>query len=131
MKFERNVFAFLLIFFAIVAPTYWFTTHEIVGAVALLLTAVLFALVVGYLSVIARKIDMRPEDNPDGEIYEGAGELGFFPPQSIWPFWVALTATLTVLGPIFGWWISIIGFGLGMWALAGLVYEYYRGDYAH
>lgn len=131
MKYERNVFGFLLIFFVIVAPTYWFTTHEIAGAVALTLTTLLFAFVVGYLWVIGRKIDLRPEDNPEGEIYEGAGELGFFPPQSIWPFWLALTMTLTVLGPIFGWWISIIGFGLGMWAVAGFVYEYYRGEYAH
>ncbi len=131
MKFERNVFGGLMLFFTIVAPVYWFTTYEIVGAVALLLTAMLFAFVVGYIAVIGRKIDMRPEDNPEGQIYEGAGELGFFPPQSIWPFWLALTITLTVLGPIFGWWISIVGFGLGMWALAGFVYEFYRGDYAH
>jgi len=131
MRFERNIFAGLFGFFAIVTVIYWFSSHEIIGTVALGLTAVLFALVVGYLQVIGRKIDRRPEDNPDGEIYEGAGELGFFPPQSIWPFWVALTLAVTLLGPIFGWWLSIIGFGLGMWALSGWVYEFYRGDYAH
>ena len=31
----------------------------------------------------------RPEDRMDGEIADGAGELGFFPPYSWWPLWCA------------------------------------------
>ena len=38
---------------------------------------------------------------------------------------------LIVLGPVFGWWISLLGLGMGIWSLTGWVYEYYRGDYRH
>ena len=57
--------------------------------------------------------------------------LGFFPASSIWPLWAALTMVLIVLGPVFGWWISLLGLGMGIWSLTGWVYEYYRGDYKH
>lgn len=132
MKYERNVFLFLMIFFIMVTPIYGFVTKEVVGIFVLGLTAVLFVLIVGYLFIIGRKIDNRPEDDPHGEIYQGAGELGFFPPQSIWPFWCALALTVFLLGPVFGaWWLSILGFGMGLWAVAGWVFEFYRGEYAH
>jgi hypothetical protein len=36
-----------------------------------------------------------------------------------------------VLAPIYGWWLMIIGFGVGFVTLTGLLYEYYRGDHAH
>ena len=83
-----------------------------------------------YLGITSRKID-RPEDRPDAEIAEGAGELGFLPASSIWPLWMALTMVLIVLGPVFGWWISLLGLGMGIWSLTGWVYEYYRVDYRH
>jgi hypothetical protein len=38
---------------------------------------------------------------------------------------------LVVLGPVYGWWLMLLGFGFGGIALTGLVYEYYRGDHAH
>ena len=85
----------------------------------------------GYLALIARRLDPRPEDKKTGEIAEGAGALGFFPPQSLWPLLVALTFTLVCLGPVFGWWLTILGFGFGSITLTGLLYEFYRGDHAH
>ena len=62
---------------------------------------------------------------------QGAGQLGFFPPTSIWPFWCALVLAVMLLGPVFGWWISILAVCLGIWALSGWVFEFYRGDYQH
>jgi cytochrome c oxidase subunit IV len=38
---------------------------------------------------------------------------------------------LIVLGVVFGYWLSILGFGAGATALMGWVFEYYRGDHAH
>lgn len=130
---EYRTFLFLFVFFLFMTPIYVYFTHgkELAGSFALALTGVLFLLITLYLGAIARKMDLRPEDNPDGEIYQGAGELGFFPPQSIWPFWCALTLTIILVGVVFGWWISIMGIGMGIWSVSGWVYEFYRGRYAH
>lgn len=131
MKTEGWIFAVLAAFFVIVAPTYWFLTHEIIGLVALGLSAVLTLMITAYLFITARHMDPRPEDLADGEIADGAGPLGFFPPSSIWPFWAALTLSIAVLGPVFGWWLTLLGLGLGIWALCGWMFQYYVGDYAH
>jgi hypothetical protein len=101
------------------------------GTAALIMSLLLVLMIAAYLGLVARRIDPRPEDKKEGEIAEGAGELGFFPPQSIWPLWCAVALGLVVLGPVFGWWLMIIGFAFGGLALTGLVYEYYRGDHAH
>ena len=131
MKVEGWMFAAIAIFLAIVSPIYWFMSHEIIGTVALIMSVLLFVMIAVYMFNLARKMDARLEDRKDAEIVEGAGALGFFPPKSIWPFWVALTVQLLALGPVFGWWISILAVVLGIWALSGWVFEYYRGDYQH
>ena len=132
MRTEWKIFAPIGGFFVFVAIIYGYFTKlsEPIGIVGLLLSAALCGLIAVYLAIISKNID-RPEDDPNGEIAEGAGELGFFPASSIWPFWTALTMVLIVLGPVFGWWISLIGLGMGIWSLTGWVYEYYRGDYKH
>lgn len=131
MKVEGWMFAAIAIFLAIVTPIYWFMSHEIIGTVALIMSVLLFVMIAVYLFNLGRKMDARLEDRKDAEIAEGAGAMGFFPPKSIWPFWVALTVQLLALGPVFGWWISILAVVLGIWALSGWVFEYYRGDYQH
>lgn len=35
------------------------------------------------------------------------------------------------LGPVFGWWVTILGAAFGAWAIIGWTFEYYRGDYSH
>lgn len=131
MRTEFKVFRFIAVFFFVVAPIYWIMAHEIAGAVALLLSGAVGLIIAAYMNITGRKIDARYEDNPDAEVVDGTGELGFFPPSSIWPLWAAATLSLIVLGPIYGWWISIIGAGVGVWALTGWVFEFYRGDYSH
>ena len=131
MKAEGWIFGALTIFFGLVTPVYWFMSKDPTGTTALILTFFLALMIAGYLLLVARRMDPRPEDKSDGEIAEGAGELGFFPPQSIWPLWCAVAFGLVILGPVFGWWIMILGFGFGAMALTGLVYQYYRGDHAH
>ena len=131
MRAEAWLFGTLAMFFLVIAPVYWVMSREIAGTTALILTFFLALMVAAYFALIARRIDARPEDKSRGEIAEGAGELGFFPPQSIWPLFCALTLVLVVLGPIFGWWLMILGFGVGALTLTGLVFEFYRGDHAH
>ncbi|MGI8456485.1 MAG: cytochrome c oxidase subunit 4 [Propionibacteriaceae bacterium] len=131
MKAESWVFGGLTAFFVPVTPVYWLMSRDPTGTAALILTFLLTLMIFGYLALVARKIDARPEDRTGGEILEGAGEQGFFPPQSIWPFYCALTIAVIALGPVFGWWLTILGMGLGIFAVTGLVYQYYRGDHAH
>lgn len=132
MKSEAWVFWFMAIFFAIMSPTYWFITGEVIGAVALAFTCILCVMIAAFFNFEGRHFDARPEDRLDGTIEEAAGVYGFFPPKSIWPFWCALVVTVIALGPAFEqWWISVIGFGLGVWAASGWILEFYRGDYQH
>lgn len=132
MKAETITFAIVTIFFALVAPTYWFMSGDPTGTSALVMTTLLAAMVALYLGMHARKMDPRPEDLHEGEIADGAGELGFFPPYSWWPLWCALTLAVMVYGvALTAWWLVIIGGALGAVALCGLIFEYYRGEHAH
>ena len=131
MKVEAWIFGALVIFLVIVTPVYWFMSHEITGTVALILTFFLVLMISGYLGLVARRIPARPEDRKDGDIAEGAGELGFFPPYSWWPLWCGSCLAVMVMGVVIGWWLFIIGVMLGALALSGWVFEYYRGEHAH
>lgn len=133
MKVETYIFALNTAFFVLVAPVYWFLAKDPTGTAALVMTALLTLLVTFYLGVHASRMkEVRPEDNPVGEIAEGAGELGFFPPYSWWPLWAALTLAVSVYALALGaWWLFAIGIGFGSIALSGWVFEYYRGEHAH
>jgi len=131
MKAEAWVFGILTLFVLIVTPIYWFMSEDPTGTTALVMTFFLALLVSYYLAITGRRMDARPEDRKEAEIVEGAGELGFFPPYSWWPLYCALTLSVIVLGLVFGWWLFIIGSGLGIVTLSGWVFEYYRGDHAH
>lgn len=132
MKAETWIFAINSVFFALVAPAYWFITLDPTGTSALVMTALLTILVTFYLGFHASKMEPRPEDRKTGEIADGAGELGFFPPYSWWPLWCALTLAVAVVGVAFGaWWLLVIGLGLGTIALSGWIFEYYVGEHAH
>ena len=132
MKAEAWIFGALAIFFALVTPVYWFMSKDPTGTTALILTFFLVLMVAAYLGLVARRIDPRPEDKAEGEIAEGAGELGFFPPYSWWPLWCALALGLIVYGTAMSaWWLVIIGFTAGAVVTCGFVFEYYRGEHAH
>lgn len=137
MKSESWIFIITTIFFALVTPAYWFVTDasekggDWTGTSALAMSTLLVLMVSIYLSFQATRIDARPEDRKDGEIADAAGEYGFFPPYSWWPLWCALTLGVCVLGVVFGWWLFVIGCGVGIIAVCGWIYEYYRGEHAH
>lgn len=131
MKVEGWIFGILAGFFIIVTPIYWFMSKDPTGTTALILTSCLAALVTFYALITARRIGPRPADRPDAEIAETAGELGFFSPHSWWPLFNAGAFATCVLGLLFGWWLFIIGAGIGVATLLGWVFEYYRGEHAH
>ena len=132
MKPERMIFWFIAVFFGVVTPIYWLMAKEIAGTFVLGFAGLLGALIAGYLTITARSFDARPEDRRDAEVYEAAGEVGFFPPHSMWPAVCALVFTMVFLGPgLEQAWITILALGIAIWAVSGWVLEYYRGDYQH
>jgi len=132
MKIETYIFGMNAVFFAVVAPLYWFMSQDPTGTSALVMTFLLTLLVTFYLGFHASKMDPRPEDRQEGEIAEGAGELGFFPPYSWWPLWAAATAAVAFYALAFAaWWLLAIAMGLASVTVSGWVFEYYRGEHAH
>ncbi len=138
MKAEAWLFGITTIFLVLVTPAYWFITDagdtgaDWTGTSALVMTTLLTAMVTLYLGFHAQRMNPRPEDRTDGEIADGAGELGFFPPYSWWPFWCACTLGIIVLAlAVTQWWMVVLGFALGVLTLSGWIFEYYRGEHAH
>ena len=131
MKVEAWIFGITTAFFVVVSPAYWLIAGDWTGTSALTMTFLLTLLITFYLGFHARRMEPRPEDRLDGEIADGAGELGFFPPYSWWPMWCGMCLAAIALGVAIGWWLFIIGLVLGAIALSGLIFEYYRGEHAH
>lgn len=131
MKTETWTILSCGIFFALIAPVYGVLTKDPTGTTALVMTTLLCVLLGFYLYVVAGQIPDRPEDRSDGEIADGAGEQGFFPPYSWWPLACALALAVCVLGIVIGWWLFIIGCGIGAVMVSGWIFEYYRGIHAH
>jgi hypothetical protein len=127
MKAEGLMFAGIAIFFAVVDVVYWFLSHDPTGTTALALAVGLAFLVGFYLLVIAHRIDPRPEDRPDADISEAAGDYGFFSPGSWWPLFAALAAATVALGVVFAWWLAIVGMMFVAITGFGFSMEYYRG----
>ena len=131
MRTSAKIFLALAIYFLVVDAVYFVMTREPVGVTALLLAGVMCLIIMTYTLIAAKETGTIVSDDVDGEIYQGAGDLGFFPPKSIWPLWAALTVVVIALGPALGWWLTLTGVGMGLWSLSGWVFEFYRGDYAH
>ena len=89
MKIEAWIFGVCSIFLLVVTPAYWLIAGDWTGTSALTMTFLLTTLITFYLGFHAGRMEPRPEDRKDGEIADGAGELGFFPPYSWWPLWCA------------------------------------------
>jgi hypothetical protein len=102
---------------------------EWIGTTALVLSGLLCTMCGGFFWFVSRRIDLRPEDRPDAEIAEGAGEIGFFSPGSYWPFGLALAAALAGLGLVFVmWWLVGLGLLMVIFSACGLLFEYYSGS---
>ena len=131
MKVGYRLFLFLFVFYAIVGGVYWYLGGEPLGITAVLLCAGL-ALIIGYYFwfINRRSGGVLPEDNDDGLISDGAGELGFYSPHSWWPLPVAVSACVFALGLIIGWWLSLIGLGALVISIIGMVTEYEKPEIA-
>jgi hypothetical protein len=111
VKTEYWIFLIVGIFYIPVVIVYTMVGGEPVGIGALTLCAGLGLMIGGYLWLISRKMP--------------------FSPWSWWPLPLAAAAGLFFLGLAVGYWVSFIGAGLGIVAVVGWVFEYYRGAHAH
>jgi hypothetical protein len=137
MKSEFRLFGLLSGFLYLAAIVYAFWTRaeghgvEWIGTVALVLSGLLTGMCTVYFFFVSRRIDERPEDRPDAEMSDGAGEVGFFSPGSYWPITVAGAATVVGMGLAFAQlWLVIVGALFLLFAIGGLLFEYYVGQNA-
>jgi hypothetical protein len=126
MKVEARLFDVTTIFFFLSAVVYGLWAKEPAGTVALILTGGLSLIIGSYFHFVARRITQRPEDNPEAEVSDGAGELGFFSPGSYWPIALAASAAVTGVALAF-WqiWLLVIAVVLVLLTIGGLVFEYH------
>src|SRR5258705_5096401 len=127
MRSEWRLFGLISAFLFVAAIVYAFWTRgteplhhvEWVGTTALVLSGLLTTMCFAYFSLVASRIDLRPEDRPDAEISDGAGEVGFFSPGSYWPFGIAVAALVAGLGLVY-WQVWLLALGLrGVLATGG------------
>lgn len=134
MKVEARLFLGVAVFLWVAAIGYGIWTNidtgsvEPVGVAALILSGGLLGIPGSFFLFVSRRIDPRPEDRNDAEIAEMAGDLGFFSPGSYWPVGLAGTATVIGIGLAFVQvWLVLVGVALLMFAVGGLLFEYYIG----
>ena len=134
MKIEARVFLLIAVFLWGIAGVYGYWSNktdghvEVAGLAALILSGGLLGLAGSFFWFVSRRIEPRPEDRPDAEIAEGAGELGFFSPGSYWPLGIGLAGTITGAGLAFMQvWLAIVGVIGILSTVGGLLFEYYVG----
>ena len=126
MRTESRIFEILTIFFFAVAIIYLLIAHEPAGTAALFLTGGLSLIVGTYFRFVSRRLELRPEDNPEAEVSDGAGDVGFFSPGSYWPFGLALSVALLAISMAFMYfWAITISAVILLISVGGLVFEYH------
>jgi hypothetical protein len=126
MKVESRVFEVCTAFFFVCGIVYAVLAREPVGIAGLFLTGGLALIIGTYFRFIARRLEERPEDNPEAEIADGAGDVGFFSPGSYWPIGVAAGAAFVGLALAFFYvWMLAVGLAFLLLTVAGLVFEYH------
>ncbi|NHN55959.1 cytochrome c oxidase subunit 4 [Calidifontibacter sp. DB0510] len=134
MKTEAKLFVFIGLFAVTMAVIYGIFTAqspqglEPVGLVALILTAGLGIMCGFFFWWTGRKTDLRPDDDPDGDIAAIEGDYGFFSPHSWWPLFLGAACGLVMFGAAVGWWLVILAMPLLVLAVIGWTFEYFKGE---
>ncbi|GJF32938.1 putative cytochrome c oxidase polypeptide 4 [Kitasatospora sp. NE20-6] len=128
MKEQGKIFGGFAAFILIMAIVYGLWSKEPAGTTALFLAFGLCAFIGYYLAFTARRVDSGAGDNPEAEVADDAGEVGFFAPHSWQPLALACGGALAFLGVIFGWWLLYWSLPIILVGLFGWVFEFYRGE---
>ncbi len=134
MKVEARFLLFLALFGAVTAFIFWATGlghiyRQMTGGGTIMLVAVgLLGLLPGsYYLWWGKRMTPRPEDDPRGELIDGAGVVATFPSSSIWPFVLGLAAASVGFALVFGFWSAIVGFFLAISVVIGIIRESRHG----
>ena len=112
MKVSWQLFIGLALFYVLMTVIYWQVGGEAVVIGGMALASGLAGMVGFYVWFTQKRIGaILPEDNLQGEIADGAGDLGFYSPHSWWPLPVGLSACALSLSLVIGWWLSLISLG--------------------
>jgi hypothetical protein len=126
MKVESRIFEICAGFFFLCGIVYAILSQEAVGIAGLFLTGGLALIIGTYFRFVSRRLEERPEDNPEAEVSDGAGDVGFFSPGSYWPIGLAAAAALVGISlAFFQVWLLVIALVLLLFAVGGLVFEYH------
>jgi hypothetical protein len=126
MKVESRLFEIITVFCFGAGIIYTIFAREAVGSAGLFLTGGLCLIIGTYMRFVSRRLEGRPEDNPDAEVSDGAGDVGFFSPGSYWPITVAGSVALMAISLAFFYaWAMVISGVILLIAIGGLVFEYH------
>jgi hypothetical protein len=125
MKHEWHIALGASGFLGITAVLYFAWSGETSGTVMLTFGCLAYALLGGFILLVflRRHHAPRAEDKPDATMEEGAGEINFFPGNSIWPVAMGLAAISLAIGLAFGKWFWAIGAILLLGAIIGFAVE--------
>ncbi|HWG73037.1 MAG TPA: cytochrome c oxidase subunit 4 [Acidimicrobiales bacterium] len=125
MKLEWRVTLGAAFFLLAAFALYWFTSYEDAGSVLLFFGGTAYILLFAFilLQYKRRHGTPRAEDRPDANQSDGAGEVAFFPSNSIWPVSLGIGFVFVAVGLVYGAWYFAIGFILLLGAVIGFNVE--------
>lgn len=131
MKPGGLLFIYGAVFYTIVAAVYGVWSKDWIGTTALVFLAAMAGLAGFYIVYTAKRLAERPEEDGMANQDEADPDYGFYSPHSWWPLPMGAAAAMIALGFIFATWLMLAGIVFLMISIVGLVFEYYRGDFAH
>jgi hypothetical protein len=123
MKVEWRLFAGAAGFFTVTASAYWFVSYEDAGTTMLGVSVPAFAFIAAWLWFQHRNVGPRPEDLAESDPADGAGDIGYFPSSSAWPFVLAAGVVVVGNGLVFGPPIAVVGLLLMLAGIFGYARE--------
>jgi hypothetical protein len=125
MKHEWMLALGASLFLALIAVLYYAWSGETSGSVMLVFGCLAYALLGGFLLLVFLRRGKAPraEDEPGATMEEGAGEIAYFPHNSIWPVALGLAAISLAIGLAFGKWFWAIGAILLLGTIIGFAVE--------
>jgi hypothetical protein len=139
MGTNAKLFWLLTVFYALSSAGYTIWNYnsnpdhkiEIIGTAAIAMLVFLSGFIAFYLGKTHKSQGPVPEDNPNANVEDADGEVGFFNAFSWWPFFLGAFAALAFASLAIGWWLFFIAVPLALIAVFGFVFENWRGQYSH